>query len=57
MNTIRTRIQLEEITHLARDERQRQELEAADRRDSIVGWVCCIGLVVFVIIEITGRFA
>ena len=52
VTTLRT-----ELDQLARDELTRQELEAADRRDRIVGWACCIGLAIFVIIEITGRFA
>ena len=52
MTTLRT-----ELDQLARDELTRQELEAADRRDRIVGWVCCVGLALFVLWEIIGRAA
>lgn len=49
MNTLRIR---NELTRLARDEAARQELEAADRRDRIVGTCCIVGLVLFIIIDI-----
>ena len=54
MNTLRIRKELEQ---LARDERDRQELEAADRRDRIVGTVCFIGLVLFAIDIVWRMFA
>lgn len=50
MNGLRTRLYLD-------DSRQKVHNQISNAGDSIVGWACCIGLVVFVIIEITGRFA
>jgi hypothetical protein len=50
MNALRTRLNLD-------SEHQKVHNNISDTGDRIVGWVGCIGLVVFVIIEITGRFA
>lgn len=51
MNGLRTRL------NLTLDREQQKPLnEAARMGDRIVGWVGCIGLAVFIIYELSGRF-
>lgn len=51
MNGLRTRL------NLTLDRAHQQALNESVRvGDSIVGWICCIGLVVFIIYELCGRY-
>lgn len=51
MNGLRTRL---DLTH---DRAYQQALNESVRvGDSVVGWICCIGLVLFLIYELSGRY-
>lgn len=49
MNGLRTRQTLDRAHQQALNESVRTG-------DTIVGWVCCIGLAVFIIYELSGRY-
>lgn len=49
MNGLRTRLELD-------PERQRVHNEISHAGDRIVGWVCCIGLAVFILYELSWRY-
>lgn len=49
MNGLRTRLNLDAAE-------QKIHNQISNAGDSIVGWACCIGLVVFIIHELAWRF-